>query len=57
MKINTRSLILGSSALLLLAAAFIPQTVQAGREMKPIIAQGSEWEPLRGELTLGLGGT
>ena len=57
MKTSTHSLVLAGSALLAVTAAFFPQTVQAAREIQEPIAQGSEWEPLRGELTLGLGGT
>ena len=57
MKTSTHSLVLAGSALLAVTAAFLPQTVQAAREIQQPIAEGSAWEPLRGELTLGLGGT
>ena len=57
MKSTPRSLLLGSTALLALTAAFLPQPAHAGKEMQPALAPETAWEPLRGELTLGVGGT
>ncbi len=53
-KNTTRSLAVGSTAILALAAVFLPQLAQAASEISP---PQSVWEPLRGELTLGIGGT
>ncbi len=57
MQTTPRSLVLGSTALLALATAFLPLPAQAGREMKPVIAPETALDPLRGELTLGIGAT
>ena len=57
MKTSTHSLVLVGSTLLAVSAALFPQAGQAAREIGAPMAQGSQWEPLRGELTLGLGGT
>lgn len=55
MKHTPRSLALGSTALLALSTTFIPQTADAAHEIAAAPVTG--WEPLRGELTLGIGGT
>jgi hypothetical protein len=55
MKFTVRSLALGSTALLALATAFLPQSAKAAHEIAP--APQSTWDPLSGELTLGTGGT
>ena len=57
MKTTPHSLLLGSTALLALTAAFLPQPLHAGKEIAPMLAPETAWEPLRGELTLGIGGT